>query len=119
MEMMMKLYGYMKCGTCRKAIKWLDAKGLSYDFIDITQQPPRQAELKKALAAGYELKELFNKSGGQYRELNMKYKLPLMSQAEALKLLAGNGYLVKRPICLDGSTVTVGFKEDAFEEAWG
>lgn len=115
----MKLYGYMKCGTCRKAIKWLDAKGIAYDFVDITQTPPKQAELKKTLAAGYGIKDLFNKSGGPYRELNMKDKLPGMSQAEAIKLLAGNGYLVKRPICLEGDKATVGFKEDAFEEVWG
>ncbi len=115
----MKLYGYKKCDTCRKAMKWLDAQGLDYAFIDITQQPPKQAELKKALAAGYEIKDLFNKSGGQYRELSMKDKLPTMSQSEALKLLAGNGYLVKRPICLDGDLVTVGFKADVFEEVWG
>ena len=115
----MKLYGYMKCGTCRKAIKWLDAKGVAYDFVDITQNPPKQTELNKALAAGYSIKDLFNKSGGQYRELNMKHKLPLMSDAEAVKLLAGNGYLVKRPICLDGDQVTIGFKEDVFDEVWG
>lgn len=115
----MKLYGYMKCGTCRKAIKWLDAKGIAYDFTDITVDPPTQAELKKALKAGYGIRELFNKSGGQYRELNMKHKLPTMPLADAIKLLTGNGYLVKRPICLDGDTVTVGFKEEVFEEVWG
>lgn len=115
----MKLYGYMKCGTCRKAVKWLDAKGVAYDFVDITEHPPTQAELKKALAAGYGIRDLFNKSGGQYRELNMKHKLATMTQAEALKLLASNGYLVKRPICLDGDRVTVGFKEDVFDEVWG
>ena len=114
----MKLYGYMKCGTCRQAIKWLDAKGIAFDFVDITQQPPKQAELKRALAAGYVIKDLFNKSGGQYRELNMKDKLPGMSQVEALKLLAGNGYLVKRPLCLDGEKATVGFKEEVFAEVW-
>lgn len=114
----MKLYGYMKCGTCRNAIKWLDAHGIAYDFIDITQTPPSQAELKKALAAGHEIKALFNRTGGQYRELNMKYKLPNMSQAETLKLLSENGYLVKRPICIDGAWVTVGFKEEVFEQVW-
>lgn len=115
----MKLYGYKKCGTCRKAMKWLDEKEVGYDFIDITEQPPKQTELKRALAAGYQIKDLFNKSGGQYRELKMKDKLPEMSQSDALKLLAGNGYLVKRPICLDGDTVTVGFREEAFAENWG
>ncbi|MEM9347768.1 MAG: Spx/MgsR family RNA polymerase-binding regulatory protein [Planctomycetota bacterium] len=115
----MKLYGYMKCGTCRNAIKWLDAKGITYNFVDITQTPPKQAELKKALAAGYDIKDLFNKSGGQYRELNMKDNLPGMSQAEALKILTGNGYLVKRPICLGQGRATVGFKEEVFNEVWG
>jgi len=115
----MKLYGYKKCGTCRKALKWLDEKGIAYDFVDITQNPPKQTELKKALAAGYNIKELFNKSGGQYRELNMKHKLPLLSEDEATKLLANNGYLVKRPICLEGDRVTVGFKEEVFETTWG
>lgn len=115
----MKLYGYAKCGTCRKATKWLEAHGVGYDLVDITQSPPSKAELKKALAAGYTLKDLFNKTGGQYRELNMKYKLPLMTEDEALDLLASNGYLVKRPICIGQNTLTVGFKEETFAEAWG
>lgn len=115
----MKLYGYMKCGTCKKATKWLDAKGIEYDFIDITLNPPKQADLKKALAAGYGIKELFNRTGGQYREMNMKHKLPLLSDNDAIKLLAGNGYLVKRPICLDDDRVTIGYKEEVFEAVWG
>ncbi|MGB0766310.1 MAG: arsenate reductase family protein [Phycisphaeraceae bacterium] len=115
----MKLYGYRKCGTCRKATKWLDAQGIDYDFVDITEQPPTKAELKQVLAAGYELKALFNRSGGQYRELNIKHKLPVMSEDQAIDLLCGNGYLVKRPICLSGGKVTVGFKEADFESVWG
>lgn len=115
----MKLYGYQKCGTCRKATKWLDAKGIAYDFIDITQTPPKQTELKKALAEGYGIKELFNRTGGQYRDMNMKHKLPLLSDNDAVKLLAGDGYLVKRPMCFDGDRVTVGFKEEVFEQVWG
>lgn len=115
----MKMYGYKKCGTCRKAIKWLEARGIGYDFVDITEQPPTKAELNKALKAGYGIKDLFNRSGGQYREMNMKYKLPNMSEVEVIELLASNGYLVKRPICLDGERVTVGFKEEAFESVWG
>lgn len=115
----MKLYGYLKCGTCRKATKWLDAHGIAYDFVDITQTPPSQDELNQALAAGYGIKELFNRSGTQYRELNMKHKLPLLSNDQAVEQLAGNGYLVKRPICLRGDRVTVGFKEEKFDEVWG
>jgi len=115
----MKMYGYKKCGTCRNAMKWLEARGVAYDFVDITQDPPSEAELKRALDAGYGIKDLFNKSGGQYRELNMKYKLPMLSEDEAVELLAGNGYLVKRPICLDDQRVTVGFKDEVFEQVWG
>lgn len=115
----MKLYGYSKCGTCRKATKWLDAQGIAYDFIDITEQPPTQAELKQALASGYVIKDLFNKTGGQYRDMNMKYKLPTMSLEDALDLLAGNGYLVKRPFAVGKDKLTVGFKEEVYEEAWG
>lgn len=115
----MKLYGYKKCDTCRKAMKWLDAAEVAYEFIDITEQPPTVAELKQALAAGYGLKELFNRTGAQYRESNMKYKLPLMSEDEALALLAGNGYLVKRPMAFSGSDVKVGFKDAVYAEVWG
>ena len=115
----MKLYGYLKCGTCKKATKWLDAKAIAYDFIDITLNPPTQKELKKALSAGYGIKELFNRSGNQYREMNMKHKLPLLSENDAVKLLAGNGYPVKRPISIDSSRITVGFKEEKFAEIWG
>ena len=114
----MKVYGYKNCDSCRKAMKWLEAQGHAFAFVDITLTPPTKAELGQALAAGYDLKDLFNKAGGQYRELNMKEKLPTLTQDEALELLTGNGYLVKRPIVIAGDKVTVGFKEDVFEEAW-
>lgn len=115
----MKVYGYKKCDTCRKAMKWLDAKGVDYTFIDITQQSPAAATLKLALRKGYSLSDLFNKSGGQYRELGMKDKLPTMSEAEAVALLTSNGYLCKRPIVVNANSVTVGFKAEVFEEVWG
>ncbi|MEM9020120.1 MAG: Spx/MgsR family RNA polymerase-binding regulatory protein [Planctomycetota bacterium] len=115
----MKLYGYKKCGTCLKAMKWLDQQCIAYQFIDITQHPPPATTLKLALRSGYKLRDLFNKSGRQYRELNMKDKLPAMNQPEAVKLLAGNGYLCKRPIGVDGQRITVGFQEESFAAVWG
>ena len=112
-------YGYNKCGTCRKAAKWLEAHGVEYIENAIADNPPSQATLKKILASGkYELKDLFNKSGVQYRELNMKDKLPTLSKADAIKLLASNGKLIKRPIVTDGTNHTVGFKEDDFKATW-
>lgn len=113
-------YGYNKCSTCRKAAKWLDDNGVDYVQKPIVDDPPSQALLKKILASGkYDLKDLFNKSGVQYREMNMKDKLPTMSKAEAIKLLAANGKLIKRPIITDGTKHTVGFKEDDFKATWG
>jgi arsenate reductase len=114
---MLKFYGHDKCGTCRKARQWLDGHGLAYTFIDITQTPPPKTELR-ALARQYGLKALFNTSGGQYRELGVKDKLPGMSEADAVTLLAGNGMLCKRPVVTDGTRRTVGFREATFAEVW-
>lgn len=114
------VYGYMKCDTCREAIKWLDAHGRAHEFIDITERPPSAATLRAILKDGrYELKHLFNTSGRLYRSLQIKDKLPGMSRAEALELLAGEGMLIKRPIVTDGQHFSVGFREAIFSELWG
>lgn len=114
---MIKFYGYLKCGTCRKAKAWLDAKGAEYTFIDITEKAPPKT-LLKALLKDYQLKQLFNTSGVVYREESIKDKLPTMTQAEAIDLLAANGKLCKRPMVTDGVRHSVGFKEDAFAAVW-
>src|SRR5690606_25223746 len=111
----MKLYGYDKCSTCRNAKKWLDRHGIAYEDVAIVDHPPSVKLLKEILRQGdYRLSDLFNKSGMMYREMNLKDKLPSMSEADALKLLAANGKLCKRPIVTDGKKYTVGFKEDDF-----
>jgi len=117
---MIKFYGYKKCSTCRKAEKYLENRSTEYEFIDITENPPPQSTLRNiAQQAEVELKKLFNTSGVQYRELKIKEKLPGMTDKEILKLLAGNGRLVKRPLITDGRKSTVGFKEEVFDEIWG
>ena len=115
---MLKLYGYDKCGTCRKAKKWLDDHGVARTFIDITEEPPTKA-LLEALLMTYELKRLFNTSGQMYRELGIKNRLTTITTVEAVDLLAANGKLCKRPIVTDGKRHTVGFKEDVFAATWG
>lgn len=112
-------YGYPKCGTCRNAQKWLAAHGVAYDAVDIVQQPPGADELRKLVeASGLGIRKFFNTSGEVYRELQLKDKLPAMTDGEKLQLLAGNGKLIKRPIVTDGSKVTVGFREEEFLQAW-
>lgn len=108
----MKVYTYKNCSTCKKATKWLDAKGIGYEELPIRDAPPSIAELKQMLAAQEgELRRLFNTAGGDYRELDMKSKLPTMSDAEAVELLSQRGNLVKRPFVIGKGVALVGFKE--------
>ncbi len=118
MSAKLKIYTYKNCGTCRKTVKRLAAQGVEFTEIPIREQPPTKTELRKMLKihAG-DLRRLFNTSGGDYKALNLKDKLPSMTDAEAIDLLAGNGNLVKRPFALLGDKGVVGFKEpewDAF-----
>jgi arsenate reductase (glutaredoxin) len=112
---MLTVYAYQNCSTCRKALKHLDAKGVRYQVRPIREQPPTVAELKRALAAnGGEVRKLFNTSGQDYRALGISAKLAGMSEAEALKLLASNGNLVKRPLALSKKHAVVGFDPAAW-----
>ena len=113
----MKIYTYKNCDTCRKALKWLDAQGMDYEQIAIRESPPTDEELKSMLAAYQgEIRKLFNTSGRDYQALKLKDRLPDMKLPEALKLLAGNGNLIKRPFLLAGNTNLVGFKEEEWSE---
>ncbi|MEA3602269.1 arsenate reductase family protein [Bacillus subtilis] len=117
--MSLTFYWYSKCGTCRKAKKWLEEHGKEINEIHIAEQPPSKEELKALYEkSGLDLKKFFNTSGMKYRELNLKEKLYHMSEDEQLELLASDGMLIKRPLTTDGEKVTVGFKEDQFEENW-
>lgn len=115
---MITVYGYDKCSTCKNAETFLKLKQHTFKKIDITQTAPSLSILKQALSQGYTLKDLFNTSGVQYRELGMKDKIKSLSETEALKLLSQNGRLVKRPIVTDGQKITVGFKPEVFNTIW-
>ncbi|MCM3714498.1 arsenate reductase family protein [Halalkalibacter oceani] len=117
--MTISFYHYPKCGTCRKAKKWLDEHGIAVKDIHIVDHPPTKNELETMWKkSGLELKKFFNTSGQKYRELGLKDKLAGMSEDEALELLASDGMLIKRPLTTDGENVTVGFKEEQFEQVW-
>lgn len=103
---------YPPCSTCQKAKKWLDEHGLNYTDRHIKEQNPGYEELKTWYEmSGLPLKRFFNTSGLLYKSMNLKDKLPTMSEDEQLRLLATDGMLVKRPIIVDGETVLTGFKE--------
>ena len=114
---MLKVYCYSRCSTCQKALKWLDAKGVKYELIDIKEKNPDEKTLRKYYAmSGLPLKRFFNTSGLQYRELEISKKLPTMSEDEQFKLLASDGMLVKRPLLAGKDFVLTGFKEAEWSE---
>ena len=113
----MQFICYPKCTTCQKARKWLDANGVAYDERHIKDNNPTVDELEAwHKQSGLPLKRFFNTSGLQYKALNLKEKLPAMSEEEQIALLATDGMLVKRPILLDGERMLVGFREKEWAE---
>lgn len=114
---MIEFVCYPRCTTCQRAKKWLDDNKIEYAFRDIKLDNPTAEEL----AAWYEksglpLKKLFNTSGLLYKSLDLKSKLPTMSEAEMLALLASDGMLVKRPLLIGADFVLAGFKEAEWSE---
>ncbi|RYZ68990.1 MAG: Spx/MgsR family RNA polymerase-binding regulatory protein [Proteobacteria bacterium] len=119
--MAIKIYQYSKCDTCRKAIKFLDSQGIDYEQIPIVESPPSQAELKQMLGyikgQGGSLKNLFNTSGVQYREMGIASLLKEgLDEDEAIKLLSKSGKLIKRPFLLAQKDGRVGFNASDWTE---
>ena len=109
---------YPKCSTCQKAKAWLDERGISYELRDIKTDNPTAEELTLWYRkSGLPLKKFFNTSGLQYKALGLKDKLPGMSDAEQLALLATDGMLVKRPLLVGDSFVLTGFRAAEWEAA--
>ena len=108
---------YPPCSTCQKAKKWLDEKGIAYTDRHIKEQNPTYEELKEWYEkSGLPLKKFFNTSGLLYKSMNLKEKLPAMTEEEQLRLLATDGMLIKRPLVVKGNTVLTGFKEAEWEK---
>ncbi|KAB7666510.1 arsenate reductase family protein [Bacillus sp. B1-b2] len=112
-------YWYPKCSTCRKAKKWLDENNVTYEEVHIVENPPSRELLKDLYQkSGLELKKFFNTSGQKYRDLGLKDKMKEANEEELLDILASDGMLIKRPFTTDGNKVTLGFKEEHFNEIW-
>ena len=108
---------YPPCSTCQKAKKWLDSHGISYTDRHIKEQNPTYEELEAWYRrSGLPLKKVFNTSGLLYKSLNLKDRLPAMTEQEQLQLLASDGMLVKRPIIVTDETVLTGFREAQWEQ---
>ena len=114
---MLKFICYPKCTTCQKAKKWLDDNNIEYELRDIKLNNPTYEELSEwHKKSRLPLKKFFNTSGLLYKSMELKTKLPIMTEDEMLKLLATDGMLVKRPILVGDDFVLVGFKENEWNE---
>ena len=118
--MAMKVYYYPTCNTCKKAMKWLDEKGIPYSKKHIVDSNLTYKEVEEIYKKSkLDVQKLFNTSGLVYRELNLTDKLQEMDLQQKLELLASNGMLLKRPLLVQESTVIVGFNKDVYEEKLG
>ena len=115
---MIKFICYPKCTTCQKAQKWLEENRIEYEFRDIKEKNPSIEELTSWYnLSELPLKKFFNTSGLLYKSMDLKNKLPEMSEEEQLKLLSTDGMLVKRPILITDNKILVGFRENDWLEA--
>ncbi len=113
----MLVYGYSKCSTVRKGLKFLEEKNIDYKHIDNVEHRLSATEIKEIhQMSGEEIKKMFNTSGMKYRELGLKDKLLEMTLEEKYELLASDGMLVKRPIFINNEQVRIGFKAEKLEE---
>ena len=109
---------YPKCSTCMKAKKWLEEQGIAFEERHIVENNPTEEELQEwHRKSGLPLKRFFNTSGMKYRELELKDKLPTMTEEEQYQLLATDGMLVKRPLLLGEDFAIPGFKENEWAKA--
>ncbi len=114
---MIKFICYPKCTTCQKAKAWLDENEIKYDLRDIKENNPTLDEIKEwHKKSGLPLKRFFNTSGLLYKSLNLKEKLPTMTEEEQYELLSTDGMLVKRPLLIGDEFIFVGFKEKEWIE---
>ncbi len=103
---------YPKCTTCQKALKWLDDNGIEYEVRNIKEDNPTIEELTEWYnQSGLDIKRFFNTSGLLYKSMELKDKLPGMTDQEKLALLSSDGMLVKRPLIVSEKGIYTGFKE--------
>ena len=113
--MAIHVYQYPKCSTCRRALAWLERSGAKFTKSDLVAERIPLEKLEDLYRRSkLPIAKLFNTSGESYRAGNFKDRLGTLSDDDALRALAKDGKLVKRPIVDTGKAVLVGFDPNAF-----
>lgn len=112
-----KLYGFRSCDTVRKAMTWLDANGVAYDFFDYRKQAldPKTVD-GWFRRAGWET--VFNRNSTTFKELPEAEKSGI-DEKRARQMILAETNLIKRPVLDAGGALLVGFKADAWARALG
>lgn len=117
---MKTIYIHPKCSTCLKAKKWLDQEGIPYKVEDIREVRPDLETMRAIKEANHlTVKNMFNTSGELYKEMGLKDKLDDLTDDQALEILLSDGMLIRRPLLVDGTKATFGFKEETYSKLWG
>ena len=107
---------YPKCSTCQKAKKWLEHNNIEFIDRNIIEETPTAEELTEWIKqSNQEIKKWFNTSGLKYKALNLKDKLPTLSDKEKIELLSSDGMLIKRPLLITDNQIFIGFKEEQWK----
>jgi arsenate reductase len=109
--MSLQVYGIPNCGTCKKALNWLQANSINYQFINTKDTPPTREQIQnwvKSLGAA----PMRNTSGQSYRALGDEKKS--WTDQQWIEAFAVDAMLIKRPLFVkDGTAVLVGFRDEA------
>ena len=106
-------YTYLKCSTCRKAVKWLDKENLEYQLIDILKKPPLSKYLNLAFEQySQDIKSIFNSRGKAFKSIDLD--IYGLSKEEIIQLLLSDGKLIKRPFLIFGEKILLGFNETEY-----
>lgn len=107
--MVIQVYGIPNCGTCKKALTWLDNRGVEYEFVNTKDHPPTK-KVVQAWVEALGAKPMRNTSGQSYRALGSQKDDWI--DAQWVEAFANDAMLLKRPLFVkDGAAVLVGFRD--------
>ncbi|MCO5935950.1 Spx/MgsR family RNA polymerase-binding regulatory protein [Mucilaginibacter sp. RB4R14] len=111
----MKVYGITNCNTVKKALDWLKANNVTYEFHDFKKLGVSAEKLNEwDSKAGYE--KFMNKQGLTYKQLDPVVKEGIKTKDDALALLQQKTSMIKRPVIENGDFLFFGFDEAVYQK---